>query len=145
MSEVGSSSNKKKSKKKSGDGSEGSQDSERSVEGKQLIIFEDSENERFKFHSRTKTPFFLVSEPDDRKEGLDLIKEISDELDQITKTIPSARQYIKPQVPSNPPKPDLRTLPKPTKRDLNKDTEKHQSFKIPILSTKSINQTFSFF
>lgn len=131
--------------KKGGDGSEESEDIRESTEGKETLMFEDSDNERFKFHSRTKTPFFLVSEPDERKEGLELIKEISEELDEITKTIPYVRCYQKPEAPPQHLPMNLKNLPKATKRDLNKEASKQMSYKTPLPSTTSINKTFSFF
>lgn len=131
--------------------SEESDDSEASKKSGKIkkLQFEDSDNEYFRTHSRTKTPFFIISEPDEKKEGLDLIREVSEELDKISSTLlpkscpeptPSPLSLIPPpSIPLN-----IKFLPKPTRRDLQKDNEKLLTYKTLPLSTPSNNKTFSF-
>lgn len=130
------------------DDSEDDKGTEKKNEKSKKLKFEDSDNEYFRTHSRNKTPFFIVSEPDERKEGLDLIREISEELDNISK-------QLLPIANPNPPNPipsnytlsiplNIKSLPKPTRRDIEKDNEKLLTYKTLPLSTSSNNKTFSF-
>jgi hypothetical protein len=119
------------------------------------LIAED-ENDKFRSVSRTKTPFFMMSEPDTCKEGLDLIKEISGELDEIFNSIPkSTFQPSNPKAKSRTLKPNqvfsdsfqaspIHPLPRPTRRNLEQDSERWVVYKSSVPNDFSSNKTFSF-
>ena len=116
----------------------------------------DEENDKFRSLSRSKTPFFMMSKPDTAKEGLDLIKEISGELDEIFNSIPKSTLPLSHANPkSRPLKPKqvfpdsfqaspIHPLPRPTRRNLEQDSERWVVYKSSVPNDFSSNKTFSF-
>jgi hypothetical protein len=115
------------------------------------LVFAQSENEKFRSASRTKTPFFVMSEQDETKEGLELIKEISSELDEIFQNIPGGggmckeyREGLWNRDIGKKEGMEKGILIKPTRRDVEKDSERWVSYKSSVPNDFSSNKTFSF-